>query len=279
MANVLPFRKQVEVVKCLVNGVSIRGTERMENVHRDTIMRLVVTVGEGCQRFHNAAVFDVPVNRLECDEIWSFVYKKQGRLVEGIDDFERMGEIWTWTAIDPVTKFIPSYWVSKQTTANAMAFVRDIKNRIAYTDGVQISTDGLKAYRPAIEEAFGADAHFTQIVKFFESEPVGPGRYGPPKVNGMDKRVRSGNPDLSLANTTYVECHNRTIRTFTERMTRLTPAFSKKWENHKAAMALYFMYYNFCWTPRTTRVSPAMAAGVCDQLLEVEDLVDLALVA
>jgi IS1 family transposase len=274
MANILQRKKQVAVLNALVEGVSIRSTERMLDVSRETVLSLLVRVGEGCAELHDRMMRDLPCQRIECDEIWGFVQKKQ-RHVRPQDDAAAVGDTWTFVAIDADTKLIPAFRVGKRDAPTTHAFVADLASRMR--NMVQISTDGLGLYVAAIERSFGVDVDYAQVVKSFEAEPIGPGRYSPPKVSKVEKTPVIGNPDMRAASTSYVERQNLTMRMGIRRMTRLTNAFSKKLRNHRAATALHFAHYNLVRRHQTLRVTPAMAAGVTDTMWSTEQLLDAAL--
>lgn len=270
VANILPREKQNAVVSALVEGVSIRSTERMTGVHRDTITKLLVRVGAGCAVLLDERMRDLGCDRLEMDEIWSFVGKKQ-RNVRSTDDAERVGDAWVYVAIDADTKLVPTFLVGKRTVENTNAFVADLASRLR--NRVQISTDGLRAYVNAVEEAFGRDVDYAQIVKSYEADAIGPGRYSPPKVTSTEKTPIFGEPIAELVSTAYAERQNLTMRMAMRRFTRLTNGFSKKLENHVAATALHFAHYNFARTHKTLRATPAMAAGVESTLWSIDRLV------
>jgi IS1 family transposase len=259
--NRLKEEKQIAILSMLVEGNSIRSIERMTGVHRDTIMRLMVRVGERCQAFMDATMKNLGCTRLELDEIWTFCGKKQLRLSEREKRCDLLGDQYVFYGIDPVTKLIPTWTIGKRDNDNTVRFVKQLKGSL---NGVrpQISTDAFFAYVEAIEMAFGSDVDYASIAKEYESVPVGPGRYAPPRVSGTVKRVYQGKPNSKYICTSYVERHNLTIRTFMRRFTRLSLGFSKKMANLRAAVALHFAYYNFCWIPRTTGVTPAMQAGI-----------------
>lgn len=271
MANVLKREKQEMVISALVEGNSIRSVERMTGVHRDTIMRLMVRVGEGCRWLMDTEMRDLPCERIQVDEIWGFVGKKQRHLTED-DDPREKGDMWTWVALDPDSKAVPSYLVGKRTWANARTFMSDLAERLSYR--VQISADALEAYVGAIDQAFGPDADFGQIVKVYEAEPIGPGRYSPPKVTRAERWAVWGDPDPDHISTSHVERNNLTMRMSMRRLTRLTNAFSKKRENLEAAVALHFGHYNFVRRHGTIRTTPAVAVGVADDPWTVADLLD-----
>jgi hypothetical protein len=171
--NRVPLARRVQIINCLVEGNSIRSTERMTGTHRDTIMRLLVEVGDGCAKLMDEQMRELPCRRVQVDEIWAYVGKKQARLTRE-DDRSRLGDMWTFVALDPETKLVPTFRVGKRTGANAVAFMTDLSERLA--NRVQISSDALSTYVDAVERAFGADVDYGQEVKFYDVEPVGAGR-------------------------------------------------------------------------------------------------------
>ncbi len=267
--NVLSQERQAQIIGCLVEGNSIRSTERMTNTHRDTIMRLMVSVGEGCQSLMDEKMRNLSCRRIQLDEIWSFVQKKQRHLTLK-DDWNRLGDQYTFVALDPETKLIPSYRVGKRDLPNAVAFIDDLSARLI--NRIQLSSDALYAYIGATEHAFGLDVDYGQIVKTYEAEPVGPGRYSPPNVVSAKRTPIKGDPDTAHISTSLIERQNLTMRMSMRRFTRLTNAFSKKLENLKAAVALHFAHYNFVRIHSTIRCTPAMEAGVTDRLWTIRDL-------
>jgi IS1 family transposase len=259
MANVLAPEKQIAVIGSLCEGSSIRAIERMTGVHRDTVMRLGVRVGQGCTAMMNENLRDLDSTRLEMDEIWGFIGKKE-KHVRPTDD-PTTGDVWTFCAIDADSKLVPTFKVGKRTNAVADAFVQDVASRMR--NRVQISTDGLKAYVDAIEHSFGGNVDYAQIIKTYGHEEVSNNRrYSAPEFVASEKRPIFGNPDFDLISTSYVERLNATTRLHMRRLTRLTLAFSKKLENFEAAVGLHFAYYNFVKRHITLRATPAQAAGV-----------------
>lgn len=269
--NRLSLDRRTRIIASLAEGNSIRSTERMTDTHRDTIMRLMVQVGEGCAKVMDEKMRNLSCRRLQVDEIWTFVQKKQ-RWVTRDDDRSRVGDMWTFVALDPETKLIPAYRVGKRNGREANAFMADLSERLM--NRVQLSSDALNTYVDAVERAFGPDVDYGQLVKFYEAEPIGPGRYSPPQVTGTEKTVIAGTPDQAHISTSLVERSNLTMRMSMRRFTRLTNAFSKKVENLRAAVSLHFAHYNFVRLHSSIRVTPAMAAGVVDRLWSPEELVD-----
>ena len=259
MANNLNRKKQISVISSLVEGNSIRSTERMTGVHRDTIMRLALRVGEGSQRLMDEKLRNLELGHIQMDEIWGYVGKKQ-RHIRKSDNADEVGDTWTWVALDSDTKLIPTFHVGKRTKEDAQIFVDDLASRLA--NRVQISADKLPAYVEAIWNSFGPEVDFAQIVKSYEAEPIGPGRYSPPKVTKVEKQRIWGKPDLDETSTSLVERQNLTMRMHIRRLTRLTNGFSKKLENHQAAISLWFGYYNFCRRHSTIETTPAVRTGV-----------------
>jgi IS1 family transposase len=272
MANVLNADKQIAVIGALAEGSSIRSIERITGVHRDTIMRLGVKVGQGCAKVLDTTMRNLPCNRLEMDEIWGFVGKKERNVREGDD---AVGSVWTFCAIDAETKLVPAFKVGDRSVATATAFVQDVAERMAYR--VQISTDGLNAYVAAMENAFGGNVDYAQIIKTYgHDEVTNNRRYSSPEFVSSEKKVVVGNPDQRLISTSYIERLNATTRLHMRRLTRLTLAFSKKRENFEAAVALHFAYYNFVKRHSTIRCTPAMAAGVTSSFWSVGELLEAA---
>jgi IS1 family transposase len=245
----------------------------MTGVAKMTVLKLLNDLGCACAEYHNAAVRNVRARRIQCDEIWSFVGAKAKNL-RPQKEIEGWGDVWTWTAIDADTKLCVSYFVGGRGAASAHEFMQDVAGRVR--GKVQITTDGHKVYVNAVEDAFGADVDYAQIQKIYgapSDEDVR--RYSPARCIGCDLKVVSGNPDPQHVSTSFVERQNLTMRMSMRRFTRLTNAFSKKFDNHCHAIALYFMYYNFCRVHQTLRVTPAMEAGLADHVWTLDELVGL----
>jgi hypothetical protein len=269
----VPREKQVRIIHSLLEGASVRSTERLLDVHRDTVLRLMVRVGNGAANLLDEKMRDLPCRRLELDELWSFVGKKQ-RHIQPTDEATQVGDVWTYIAIDPETKVVPSFLCAKRDYASTYAFVSDLASRLRYR--VQISTDALAAYRDAIGRAF-ADVDYAIIVKEYEAEPTGPGRYSPPRVSAIEKIRVYGAPVTELVSTSYVENRNLHLRMGVRRYTRLVNSHSKKWENHAAMTAVHFAYYNLVKQHSSIRCTPAMAIGVEQTAWTMEQLVEEAL--
>ncbi|HEY3797743.1 MAG TPA: IS1 family transposase [Caulobacteraceae bacterium] len=273
MANNLPFDRQVEIIAALTEGVSIRATERLTGVHRDTIMRLGVRVGFGCAAIHDALMQNLAVARIELDEAWSFVGKKQ-KQVTAADSADK-GDQYVFIALAGAAKAILSYRVGKRTAVNTRAFLMDVRDRVL--GAPEISSDGFQAYPVAVDEAFGLDCTFGTIEKHYSAPQAveAARRYSPAEVISITTRAVVGRP--ANISTSYVERQNLSLRMAQRRFTRLTNAFSKKLENHCAAVALYAAHYNLCRVHEALRVTPAMQLGVTDHVWSVRELVDAAL--
>jgi IS1 family transposase len=276
MANVLPKEKQIAIISALAEGSSMRAVSRMTGVHGDTICRLGVRIGQGCARLLDAKMRDLTCNYLQFDEIWGFIGKKEKHRTE--NDNPTLGDAWTFCAIDSETKLVPAFKVGKRDHKTANAFVSDVASRIK--NRPQISSDGLRAYVEAVENAFGMDVDFGMIIKNYgadKGEHHQERRYSAPEVASMQKIEIVGRPDPDLISTSHIERLNGTTRLHMRRLTRLTYAFSKKLENFEAAVALHFAYYNFVRSHGSLKMTPAMAAGVERKFWTVADLIEAAL--
>lgn len=270
--NKLPLAKRVAVVAALVEGNSIRATARMTDVSKPTILKLLADLGEACATFHESTVKGVRAQRIQCDEIWQFVYRKAKNVPEAKEGTFGFGDVWTWTAIDADSKLIISYLVGPRTPPMAYELMKDLASRTVGKP--QITTDGLYWYPDAVDHAFGIDVDYAVQVKKF-TDAGAAGRYSPGRFIGSNREVRRGNPDPRHISTSYVERQNLSMRMGMRRFTRLSNGFSKKVENHAHAVALYFLHYNFARIHGTTRVTPAMAAGLADHVWGLEEIVGL----
>lgn len=271
--NRLSTVKRTAVVAALVEGNSIRATARMTQVSKPTILKLLVHLGEACTRYQDATVRHLRSKRVECDEIWQFCYAKAKNVPEKKRGQFGYGDVWTWTALDADTKLIVSWLVGGRDAGAAYTFMQDVAARIRTR--IQLTTDGHKVYINAVEDAFGADVDYAMLTKVYGTAPENETRYSPAKIVSTSSEVIKGDPDPAYISTSYVERQNLTMRMHIRRFTRLTNAFSKKIENHCAAVALHFMHYNFCRVHQTLRVTPAMEAGLASHVWSIGELVGL----
>jgi IS1 family transposase len=268
----LTIEQKTRVVAALVEGNSVRSTVRLTGVAKNTVLKLVLDLADGCAAYHNRHVRNLKVRRLQCDEIWQFVGSKAKNTTPEKKEIG-WGDVWTWTALDADTKLCVSYLVGGRGLAWAKEFMEDCAARIR--NRVQITTDGHKAYLEAVENAFGADIDYAQLQKIYGAPTENHTRYSPAQCIGCDMKVVSGDPDPKHVSTSFVERQNLSMRMSIRRFTRLTNAFSKKLENHAAAVAIWFMYYNFCRVHQTLRVTPAMEAGISNHVWSIAELCDL----
>ena len=270
--NKLPLAKRVQILSMLCEGSSMRSISRVADVSINTVTKLLEDAGETCLALHDEHVRNVRASRVQCDEIWSFCYAKEKNVQTAKAPVDGAGDVWTWTALDADSKMIVSYFVGDRSGQSAIILMDDLRSRLA--NRVQLTTDGHKAYLEAVEGAFGGDVDYAQLVKLYGDVPeAAKGRYSPAECTGIRKLKVEGNPDPKAVSTSYVERQNLTMRMSMRRFTRLTNGFSKKLDNHIAALALYFMHYNFCRVHKSLRMSPAMAAGVATRLWSMEDIV------
>lgn len=274
--NTLSVDRRAAIVRALVEGNSVRATARLTGTSKNTVLKLLVDLGELCSIYQSHVLRNLPTTRVECDEIWSFVGAKQRQVNAGA---QGDGDVWTWTAMDADSKLMISWLVGRRDAEAARTFMRDVASRLVHR--VQLTTDGHHGYLSAVEGAFGWNGvDYAMLVKIYGKNQENSSRYSPPVCVGAEKSWVMGNPDRDFVSTSYVERSNLTMRMGMRRFTRLTNAFSKKVENHAHAVALHFMHYNFC-RPHTTLTkadpnryptTPAMAAGVADHVWTVEEL-------
>jgi IS1 family transposase len=266
--------KRVQIVTALVEGVSLRATSRMADASINTITKLLVDVAAASTDYQDRTLRGLTCKRLQCDEIWQFVYAKKKNVTQKIrEQHPGAGDIWTWVAIDADTKLVPSVLVADRSASSAWAFMQDVASRLKHR--VQLTTDGHKPYLSAVEDAFGADIDYATLTKLYGADAGDEKRYSPAVCIGCISQTVTGDPDPDHISTSYVERQNLTMRMSMRRFTRLTNGFSKKIENHIAAVALHFMHYNFARIHKTLRVTPAMAAGVSDHVWSIEEIVVL----
>jgi len=274
--NRLSIEDRAKILSCLVEGNSIRATARMTNTDKKTVLRLLADVGAACAEYHVKHVRNVPSKRVQCDEIWSFCYAKEANVPDGLKGQFGFGDVWTWTAICADTKLIISYGVDRRDEEAAQAFIYDLRSRLA--NRVQLTTDGHKVYLTAVKEHFGTDVDYAMLVKVYGT-PYGnehERRYSAAECCGTKKQKKIGYPARDKISTAYAERQNLNMRMSMRRFTRLTNAFSKKVQNHHHAIALHFMYYNFCRVHQTLRVTPAMEARLTDYVWSLEEIAKLA---
>jgi IS1 family transposase len=274
MANVLKPAKRTAIVSALVEGNSIRATARMVGVSKDTVMKLLVDLGRACAEYQDRTFRNLSCRRLQCDEIWSFCYAKE-KNIPLWDKRSGIGDVWTWSAIDADTKLIPCWLVGQRTARDADLFMHDLASRLLHR--VQLTTDGHRPYLTAVENALGHQIDYAVLVKIYGADPNDGTtvRYSPARIKAASRDAIFGKPDPAHISTSYAERANLTMRMGMRRFTRLTNAFSKKVENHAAAVALHFMFYNFARIHQTLRATPAMTAGITDHVWSVEDIVGL----
>jgi IS1 family transposase len=270
--NRLSTEDRVRIISCLVEGNSIRATCRMTGHAKGSVMRLLSEIGEVCAAYHDKHVRNVAAKRIQCDEIWSFVGAKMSNATEK-QVAGGWGDVWTWTALDADSKLVISYLVGQRGAAWANIFMKDVASRV--TSRVQLTTDGHQAYVEAVEGAFGCDVDYAMLIKVYGNDTELDRRYSAGKVIDSTAVIVQGEPDPYSISTSYVERLNLTTRMQIRRFTRLTNAFSKKVENHAAAIALHFMHYNFCRIHKTLRVTPAMEANLTGRVWDVIDIVRL----
>jgi len=270
----LTHEQRVQAVNCLIEGCSIRATVRMTGIAKKTVMRLLVEVGAVCEAYQDRVFRNLPCRRIQLDEMWGFNYCKAKNVTEEIAaKIPGAGDVWLWVAIDPDTKLVPCWQLGDRGPQTAYHFVHDLASRLA--NRIQLTSDGHRVYLTAVESAFGSDVDYSMLVKIYGSDREAETRYSPAECIGCQKQRIIGNPDPAHVSTSMVERQNWSVRTMMRRYTRLSNGFSRKIENHAAAVALTYFAYNFIKIHRSLRVTPAMAAGVTDRLWTVSDLVDL----
>ena len=271
--NRLSTEKRAAIVAALVEGNSIRATCRMTGAAKGTVLKLLSDLGLVCSIHQDHLMRDLPCKRIQVDEIWAFVYAKQ----KNVPPHKRgeAGDVWTWVALDADTKLVPSYRIGPRDFREAVAFMDDLQKRLAHR--VQLTTDGHVAYLSAVKETFGAEVDYAQLVKLYGSDQSRKPerRYSPAVCLAAIPAPMIGKPDPDHISTSYIERQNLTMRMSMRRYTRLTNAFSKKVENHAAAVSLHFMHYNFCRVHQTLKTTPAVAAGVTDHVWKLSELIGL----
>jgi len=253
----------------------MRSTSRLTGAAKKTVERMLVMAGTACADFMDKTMRNLPCRILQVDEVWSFTHCKQANIPKHLKGAKDLGDTWTWIALDSKSKLVPTFHVGKRDAVDAYLFISDLAGRLA--NRVHLTSDGHKAYLQAVEDAFGSEIDYAQLIKLYGNEhgPVTEARYSPPPCIGARKKRISGSPQDRLVSTSHIERQNLTVRMGNRRFTRLTNAFSKKLENHKHAAAIHFMHYNFCRIHSTLRVTPAMEAGIADHVWSLEEVVAL----
>lgn len=269
--NKLPRPKRVQILSLLCEGSSMRAVSRLADVSINTVTKLLIDAGCACSDYQDRALRNLKTKRIQVDEIWAFCYSKQKNVPE--NKRAVAGDIWTWVCIDADTKLIPSWFVGNRDAECARALLADLASRVS--NRIQLTSDGWRAYKDAVRDAFVDQIDYAQLVKVYGAPVEGEVRYSPPPCIGCKRHRVIGKPDKKHISTSYVERQNLTMRMNMRRFTRLTNGFSKKAENHIHAVNLHFMFYNFCRVHKTLRVTPAMAASVTDHVWDVGEIVDI----
>lgn len=272
--NRLSHEKRCSVVRCLVEGCSVRSTVRMTGVAKNTVQKLTRDLGEACLRFQDARLRLLPCKRVQCDEVWCFCYAKDKNLPDSMRGAPGVGSMWTWTALCADTKLMVSWQLGARDAAHAQMFMRDVAERLRHR--VQMTTDGNRLYLDAVEDNFLGDVDYAMLTKLYGNKQGAPDtRYSPAKCLGTRKKQVCGNPDPALVSTSYAERQNLNIRMQNRRYTRLTNAFSKKAEMLACSISITFCYHNWVRKHQTIKTAPAVAAGLAERPLKIEDMVDL----
>ena len=272
--NQMNTERRAAVVRCLVEGNSIRSTVRMTGAAKNTVTKLLVDLGTACEAYQYESLRGITANNIQCDEIWSFVGCKEKNKADDAEDFGT-GDVWTWTALDTDTKLMITWFIGDRSMDAGMAFMRDLASRVV--NRPQVSTDGHKVYFRAVPEAFDGKVDYGMLVKHYGLDRESERRYSPTVCTGATKERIMGAPDPEKICTSHVERANLTMRMSMRRFTRLTNAFSKKVENHAAAIALHMMYYNYGRKHQTLKTSPAVAAGLTDHVWSIEEIIETVL--
>lgn len=273
--NKLSPQERAQVLGCLVEGNSIRATVRITGAAKNTVVNLLAAVGRACEEYQDRTLVNLPCQRIQVDEIWSFCGAKEKNVPQHKLGDPNYGDTWVWTALDADTKLAAAWMVGRRDTAAALAFFEDLAGRLA--NRIQLTTDGHRSGVAAVRWTFDEEVDFATLGKIFGKDSTTPsGRYSPPQCIGTKERIISGQPDPRHISTSFVERANLTMRMSMRRFTRLTNAFSKKIENHTYAVALHFMHYNFCRVHQTTKQTPAMASGLTDHVWSLEEIANLA---
>jgi IS1 family transposase len=272
--NRLTTAKRAQIIGCLVEGNSIRGTVRITGAAKNTITKLLVDLGAECAAYQDRVLIDLPCKTIQVDEMWGFCYAKQKNVPEEHKGTFGYGDVWTWVAIDADTKLVPTWLVGERNLTDCWTFIADLRDRMA--GRIQLSSDAHQTYRGVVGLVFDpGEVDWAQLIKHYQSVHRGEGRYSPPICVGAERKPRLGNPDPAKISTSYVERQNLTMRMGMRRFTRLSNGFSKKVENLAHAVSLHYMHYNFARIHQTIKTTPAIAAGVADHVWSLEEIAGL----
>jgi IS1 family transposase len=274
--NRISIERRSQIIKCLVEGMSVNGICRVTDAAKHTVLKLLADVGEACQQYQDEHLRNLNCRRIECDEIWSFCHAKQKNVPAEFQGKFGYGDVWTWTAIDPETKLVPCWYIGRRDSYAAREFILDLASRL--NNRIQLTTDGHRPYIAAVDEAWAGEVDYSVLVKLYGADPANKPetRYSPASCIGIRKDAISGNPDPEYVSTSRVERQNLTMRMSMRRFTRLTNGHSKKLANHCHSVALHFMHYNFARINQAVRCSPAMEAGIESHLWSIEEIAALA---
>jgi transposase-like protein/IS1 family transposase len=265
----VPIEKAILALRMLLEGASVRSTERITELHRDTILRLLVLAGEKAEKIMGRYIRNVKVSDVEVDEVWDYIGKKQKRVRP--EDDQNLGDCYVYVALERTAKLVLNVTMGKRDQTTTNVFIEGLRDALA-PGRFQITSDGWAPYKTAIPDTFGNRVDFAMLIKVYRAAPEGERRYSPAEVESVEVVPVCGNPDPDRICTSMVERSNLSLRMGSRRFTRLTNGFSKKWENHWAAVTLWYAYYNFCRVHKTLRVTPAMEAGIATHVWELADL-------
>jgi transposase-like protein/IS1 family transposase len=266
----VPMEKAILALRMLLEGSSIRSVERITELHRDTILKLLVVAGEKCEKIMGRYVRNIDVRDVECDEVWSFLGKKEKRV--RVDDDQNLGDCYTFVAIERNTKLVLNIAMGKRDQLTTNNFIEGLRDAIAPGTSFQITTDGFAPYKTSISDTFGDYVDYAMLIKVYKTNPEAERKYSPAEVSSTEVVPVCGNPDPKRICTSIIERSNLSLRMGQRRWTRLTNAFGRKWENQWAAVTLWYTYYNFCRIHQSLRVTPAMEAGITDHQWRIEEL-------
>jgi IS1 family transposase len=271
--NKLSIERRARILACLCEGNSVRATCRLTDSSKDAVLKAVVDAGVACAKYQDERFHNLSCKRIQADEIWSFVYSKAKNVPEEKRGQFGYGDVWTWTAIDADTKIVPCWYVGTRSAHAAETFMRNLASRLA--NRIQLSTDGYHFYLNGVDDAFDGEIDYGMIIKQYGNSPESEKRDSPAVCLGVEKTEVRGRPENKHISTSYVERQKLTIRMQNRRFTRLTNALSKKIDNHRHALALFYMYYNFGRVHQALRMTPAMAANVADHIWTMEEIAGL----